>query len=264
MQERKKMELDRLTNQVLEAQHKVEELQAIVTSLTAKSLKFTAALATAETNKQQTLSNKNLLDEVVQNALDLQKNTAIALDEIVNADSKTQLVASEIKVLIGQLIYTAEKINKLASLVVRKKTQNPLISDELVTLVTTCGTDANNAISLTLKALQSTFEAQSANVASNATLALTNQQALELYQTLTGTKADGSKSERTSKCLKELLYDSKTNANAAYELLLKANEEITHQLDTEKINLDRALVNLESLKAGLEAVTGAELSVHEE
>jgi hypothetical protein len=165
--------LVQLTNQLLEAQQVVEQFQANVNSLSEKSGKFNGLLATADANKLKALSNKNLLDVVVKNALDLQYCASTASEKMAKADSKTQIVASEIKDLLDKLIYTAEMMNKLDNLIIRKKAANPLISDELVTLMATIGTDANNAIALTLTALQSAFEAQASNVMSKATIVIT-------------------------------------------------------------------------------------------
>ncbi len=76
---------------------------------------------------------------------------------MVIAKGQTVQVAENINSVINKLIYSAESINKLANLVVRKKAQNPLISDELVSMITTAGTDANNAVAVTLVALKSAF-----------------------------------------------------------------------------------------------------------
>ena len=69
--ERKKQELDELSQKVLNAKSLVEQLTAIVDSLTSKSDKLKTDLATAETNKAKALSNKNLVDEVINNLLTL-------------------------------------------------------------------------------------------------------------------------------------------------------------------------------------------------
>src|SRR5688500_7488000 len=78
--ENKKAELDALTNQVIDAQHHLEQVQAIVDSLTEKSQRFSAFLAAATVNKTNALANWNMVIQVVQSARDLMINSMIALD----------------------------------------------------------------------------------------------------------------------------------------------------------------------------------------
>jgi hypothetical protein len=51
------------------------------------------------------------------------------------------------------------------------------------------------------------------------------------------------------------LYDANTNANAAYELLLKANKEITHQLNTASSKLNKAEVIFRVLQSTIAAAS---------
>jgi hypothetical protein len=258
--EKKRAELDLLTNQVIDAQYDVEQLQAVVNSLTEKSEKFQGFLAIADTNKAQALSNRNLLDQVVQNALSLKDNSQIAFNEMVLADSKTKEVAKEIKNLINKLIYSAEVINKLANLVIRKKALNPLISDDLVSRIGTAGTDANNAVALALVALQSTFAAQASNLESEAATALEYTQSIKLYQILTGTMPDGKKSEDYDNCLAKLLYDAYNSAKISYEHAHQATRDTTIQLNKANANLTKAQIKLRSLQLGLAAGNAAALA----
>ena len=183
--EQKKAELDTLAAQVLDAQHELDQCEATVAALTEKLNLLQNLLAEGESNTTQAQNNKTLIDAVVQSALDLQNNSSIAYKEIAAADSKTKDLAAAIKILMDKLIYSAEMINKLASIVTRKKALNPLISDELVSMINTAGSDANNAVALTLVALQSTFSATASNIMSEGALALENTQAITLYQMLT-------------------------------------------------------------------------------
>jgi len=102
--ERKKTELDALTLKVSDAQHDVEQYQAIVTALTEKSNNFLAYLATADNDKTQAYNNKIFIDQTVQSALDLQNNSDIAFGEIVLANaskgSYTLNIINSIEMLI--------------------------------------------------------------------------------------------------------------------------------------------------------------------
>jgi hypothetical protein len=268
--ERKKQELDQLTQQVIDAQDTVDQYQAIVNSLTEKSNKLSTQLSTAEANKAQALSNKDLLDTMVNDAKDLQNNSEIAFDAIVLADAKIKVVAEEIKTTINNLIYSAEVINKLANLVIRKKASNPLISDELVTMVTTAGADANNAVALTLVALQSVFSSQATTLESEAAMALQLLQATKLYELMIGEEVDDIQNELPSPetptgsgetyTIQSLLDYAYTVTSNMYDESLKASKDTTKQLNDTESKLSDAQVQLASLQAGLAAANAASLA----
>ncbi len=262
--ERKKQELDNLTQQVLEAQGTVEQLEAIVSSLTTKSEKLQANLATAEENKTQALNNKDLSDEVVENLVSLKGESTTVFNDTVEAESKIKEVAKEINQVIEKLIFSAEVINKLGNLVIRKKAINPLISDELVTMVTTAGADANNAVSLTLLALQSVFTAQATTKESEAAAALELLQATKLYEFAVGSdtgesiKSDLPITEKTS--IKGLLEQAYEFSKKMYHEALLANKDTLKQLNSAKRELETAQVKLNSLQSALAAANAAALA----
>lgn len=252
----KKKELDSLTIQVLDAQDDVTQLQAIVASLTDKSNNFQAFLAAAEANRTQALNNKELVEAVVQNALDLQNNSNIAFNEMVLAKAKSQDVATNINSTINKLIYAAEAINKLGNIIIRKKAQNPLISDELVNMVTTAGNDANNAVALALVALKASFAAQATNLDSEAATTLEYTQSMKFYEMLT----NNSDNENPSICLQKMLHNAYTKAKSDYLHAQKANTETLQQLNLTTTELSKAQIKLRSLQSGLSAATAAALA----
>ena len=262
--ERKKAELDALTLQVLDAQQQVDQYQAIVTALTAKLNNFQAFLAIDDSNRTNALNNKNLVDQLVQSFLDLQNNSAIAFNEMAEADVITNELAANVNAVIQKLIYSAEMINKLAANVTRKKALNPLISDELVSMLTTAGTDANNAVALTLIALQTAFAAQSTNKESQAATALEYVQSMDVYQLITGTDANGNKVlDKDGKpvgSLQRLLHKAYTSSKTNYKETQLAIKLTTDQLNDAQISLAAAQVSLQSLQAGLAAGNAAALA----
>jgi len=273
--ERKKAELDELSNEVLDAQNTVVQLQAVVNSLTQKSATYNTFFIEAENNRAHALSNKNLINQVVQNALDLLNNSETAFDEMVLADAKTKSLAKMIKNLMDKLIYSAEIINKLSNIVIRKKEQNPLISDDLVSMINQAGSDANNAVALSLVALQSTFAAQASNIESEADSTLELTQAVNLYGILTGTTETltesinsmygvpltfDEKGTRNSTCLVSLIYTAYENASTTYKEAKVANEETIKQLAEATSNLTTAQIKLKSLQSGLAAGNAAALA----
>lgn len=253
--ERKKNELDALNIQILDAQGNVAQYQSIVNALTTKSNDLQGFLATATNNKTQAYNNKILNDQLVQSAADLESNSKIAFNEMIEANVMTKLLTTKINTVIGKLIYSAEVINKLANLIVRKKALNPLISDELVSMITIAGTDANNAVALTLVALQSAFVAHAIEMEAETTMGLEYTQSIGFTEMLTGyANADGPAS------LQQLFYQAYADAKKNYALAEKANFTTAKQLNMAKATLNTAQVKLKSLQSGLAAANAAALA----
>lgn len=274
--ERKKKELDDLGNQVINAQYEVDQLQATVIAVSDKSQKVVAYLGMSEADKTHALNNKNLLEEVIENALTLRDNSKLVFDKMGITNITTKQLAKDTKTLMDKLIYSAEMINKLSMLIIRKKALNPLISDELVSIVNAAGNDANNAVTLTLVALKSTFAAQASSIESEAAVALEYTQAILLYQVLTGTievykKAGENKDENftpnsdpknggAKNCLQLLLDKAYIKAETQHNLLYTACSDITKQLNAANAKSNKAKIKLKSLQSGLAAATAAALA----
>lgn len=256
--EQKKAELDELTIKVIDAQHNVAQFQAIVDSLTEKSTKIQGFLATDEEIRSQTYNNKLLIEQMVQNALDLKNNSQIAVTEMAKATTNSKDLAPKIKVLIDKLIYVAEIINKLSNIIIRKKALNPLISDDLITMVGVAGKNANDAVALTLIALKSTFAAQASNRETEMAMALELDQSKDFYHLLTGTTDTNNTVNKTS--LTWYLDNAYTVARANYKQMEKAYKLITKQLGDANADLNKAQVKLKSLQAGLAAANAAALA----
>lgn len=274
--EKKKAELDALTIDVMDASHVVEQFQAIVLSLTEKANTFQDLLGRAESERSTALNNKGIIDQLVQNTLDLKNNSDIALSESGLSDSKTKELAAQVKVVMDKLIYSVEMINKLAIQVARKKKMNPLISDELVSMLTSAGNDANNAVALTLVALKSAFAAQASAMESKAASALEYSQSLALYQLMTGnthllarldkpgTHGDSSKPAPTAgkpgTSLVDLIDEAYAKARVNYEQAHEAFLTVTAELNDAQARLNKAQIKLKSLQLGLAAGNAAALA----
>lgn len=258
--ESKKAELDALSLQVIDAQYDVNKFQSIVTSLTDKVNNFQGFLATAENTRTQAYNNKILMDQLLQNAIDLKNNSNIAFNEIVVADSKTKDLSTNIKMVIDKLIYSVDVLNKLSAIVTRKKALNPLISDELISVLSTAGSDANNAIALTLIALKSTFAAQASNTESEAAIELAYTQSDDLYECLIGAPDEDNDTGKKEISLNQLLHNAYTNAKENYHRMEKALTMSTKQLNDAKSDLNKAQIKLKSLQSGLAAANAAALA----
>jgi len=248
--EKKKAELDALALQVINAQGDLQQFQSIVDSLTEKVSNFQGFLAAADAARTQAYSNRTLANQLSQSAVDLGNNSMIAFNGIVGADGKTQALAAGVKQVISKLIYSAEAINKLSLLVIRKKALNPLISDELVSLIGAAGKDANSAVALTLVALKATFAAMASNLESEASLDLVYLQASRLQELL----------KKGTPSIVTLLDDAYTAANKNYIQTEVALKMTTSQLNNANFALYKAQVKLSSLQSGLAAANAAALA----
>jgi len=288
--EKKKAEIDQLTNEVIDAQNEVEQLQAIVNSLTDKSSKLQILLTADEANKASTLANKEAIDAIIDSVIDLLINSKTTFQGTVNGDKQIKKLAVSIDDVINKLIYSAEVVNKLSNLITRKKAQNPLISDELVTMATNAGTDANNAVALTLTALNSVFAAQTTAIEAEGVMSLELLQAIRLYEFITGEDLSDVVNEEVTVFIaklyefkkkkiiivditqeeievdvqkaniKELIYKAYQTAALRYQITLKACKNAAEQLSEAEGRLSKATIKLNSLEAGLAAANAAALA----
>ena len=241
--EKKKTELDDLTLQVIAAQNDVVRNQAIVDSLTQKATDFQGFLSLAENNRTQAHNHKTSADQLIQSAADLKNNSAIACSKMNTASDSTDKLSLAVKQLTDKLIYSASLVNKLANEVIKQKALNPLISDDLVRMAGAAERDANNAVALTLVALQSVFAARATNQGSAAVLSLEDRQAKDLYDMVLA-------------CQK-LLDGAYRDAKDHYHLQETAFKAIGKQLTDAQTALNKAQVKLKSLQSGLSAAHAA-------
>lgn len=252
--ERKKSELDALQIKMTNQQFLVEQSQAVVDSLSTKLTKFQAYLVTADSNKTKALANRELLQEIIKNARNLVQGSRVCKKQVVEAHDQNKEVASSTTQLINELIYAADVINKLANLVTRQKALNPLISDELVAMIATAGTDANNAVALTLTALKSSYTTQASLDENEAIAVLEFIKAEELLKNITTNDSDSETS------LKDSINQAYKEAKSQYNLALDASNDTTKQLEDSKAQLEKQKVALASTQAELAAATAAALA----
>jgi hypothetical protein len=265
--ERKKKELDALAISLLNAEYKVSQFQAIVDSLTAKSVEFEGFLQNADAARAQALANFNTIQDIQKEVVNLSYNSQITLAESNAALLKSERLALQIKQVIDQLIYSVEIINKFTSLIISKKALNPLISDDLVSLASVAGKDANTAVALTLVALKSSFVANATNIEAQGLVIVVNTQSQNLKANW-GEKAKQTPAADTQqppvqdefKSIYTLLQDANQQAIANYAVISSANDAVLGELDDAKIKLDKATVKLKSLQLGYAAANAAALA----
>ncbi len=184
--EKKQAELNALTFQVTTTQYKVDQLQAIVTSLSQKKADFALALTNAQANKETALSNFTQAKQVVDGIREMVRKTLLTVKQSGRADGKINDTAKQLSLVINQLIFSVEIIDKLAQMVNKKQASKGIISKDLVAAITAASADANNAVATTLAALNSCYVAMASANESHQITVLEYIQGLELYALISG------------------------------------------------------------------------------
>lgn len=262
---KKYADIEGLTNAVAVAQYEVDELNSIVTSLTAKQTQFSALLSKAESDKNTALSNYNQVKVVANKVATLrQYSSSIAAqmasalqtdDETPNVYCKVNSTAKTMSVLIEKLIFSVDVIEKLSGFVNRQKAANPVIPDELVSILGQATSDSNNAVSLTLKAMQSAYSSVYYADDVSSVSGLEMQQAEKLNEILGNEQQD--KKNPSSNTLFSQIHIMYDVACDSYDHALTASAMATSQLEHAQSNLATATTALTALKAGLEAAKAA-------
>ncbi|MBV1873603.1 MAG: hypothetical protein KUG80_02415 [Gammaproteobacteria bacterium] len=258
--EQKKAELDALETAVKEGEYKVEQLQSVVSSLQDKSTEFTGFLTDAENSKEIALTNYNLVKSVANTVNELKHNANIVKAQTSNAENKLKITANNVAELIKQLIFSSEIIDKLAQLIIKKKSLNVLISDELVTIINTATTDANEAVAATLLALKSCYAAMATGEESMDISALEYKQSMILYQLLTGSEINENKQQfygdlaiKELAVVDERLKSVKSAENAVLAALNTdpKNTVLSGSVKTEEVGVNASISDIDSLESTL-------------
>lgn len=254
-------DVEKITNQVNNAQYKVDELTAVVDSLTAKQSQFATLLSQADAKKLTALDHYNQVRMVATDIQELYKYSSTVKVQTAGVQKSISNTTKVMSDLINKLIFSADVIEKLGELVNRQKAINQVIPDELVTILATATTDANNAVALTLTALQSIYASLATADQANSLSQLEKEQAADLTLMLTGTKPDAnvtySDAAQNGPHLVTLLKSAYETSRSNYEAALQASDMATNQLNSAKEDLATATTILNSLKAGLEAAKAA-------
>lgn len=265
--DRTKARIDAITEQVTSEQYIVTQRQAIVTSLTAKSAQFSATLATASDTQATALTNLNLANDALAAAAALTAGTAQAQAQAAAADLAMIAVCEDMALMINKLVFTGEIIDRLVQLINKQKAANPLIPDSIITYLNQATTDANNAVALTLTALQSCYAAQATLRESRASMNLSAQQSAALQARMEH-QAFARGATVTSKVLEigyaddcagvvAWLQQGYLAAKDGYNQALWNNDSVGAQLSYAQAMLASATTDLNSYKSGLNAATAA-------
>lgn len=265
--DRTKARIDAISEQVTSEQYIVMQRQAIVTSLTAKAAQFSAMLATASDTQATALANLNLANDALAAAAVLSTGTDQARTQALAADLAMIAVCDEMAIMVNKLVFTGEIIDRLVQLINKQKAANPLIPDSIITFLDQATTDANNAIALTLTALQSCYAAQATLRDSKASMSLNADQAAALQSKM---EKDASArgaivpvqalpigfTEQDAGVV-ALLQQGYRMAKEGYNKALWNDDSVAAQLAYAQAMLASATTDLNSYKSGLNAATAA-------
>ena len=265
--DRTKARIDAISEQVTGEQYIVTQRQAIVTSLTAKAAQFSTTLATASDTQATALANLNLGNEALAVAAVLAAGTVQAQAQSAAADLAMIAVCDSMALMVNKLVFTGEIIDRLVQLINKQKAANPLIPDSIISYLDQATTDANNAVALTLTALQSCYAAQATLRESRASMSLGAQQSAAL-QARMADQAFVRGATVTSQALEPGYSDDCAGvvawlqqgylaAKDGYNLALWSNDSVGAQLAYAQAMLASATTDLNSYKSGLSAATAA-------
>lgn len=244
----KNAEIESLTNKVNAALYKVDELTAVVQSLTTKQSHFAQLLTQADSKKATALNHFNQVKLVATNITELQRYSAVVNTQTCNANAAVCATSETMATLINQLIFSVDVIEKLAGFVNRQKAVNKVIPDELITVLNTATTDANSAVALTLTALQSSYASVSSADEAKSVSDLELQQSNDLENLLMGEGVDAAQQakqfERVEAALKKL-----EDALAALTASQSAGQQRFSELQAAKTEYDNANTMLTTAKS---------------
>jgi hypothetical protein len=189
-----------------------------------------------------------------------------ATGKVNQASSGASDVSAQMADLVNKLILSIEYINRAAQLVNKQKANNPLVPDKLIDNMAKAATSANNAIALTLTALQSCYVAEATLLESSNVLALGAEQSAQLRDRManlwdgqSGKVLAATSTPPTMDLpgVVGLLQQAYDNAKANYDEALVNNNIVTKQMAHAQSSLADAQVRLNSYQAGLAAATAA-------
>ncbi|WP_248798721.1 hypothetical protein [Pseudomonas sp. MWU13-2105] len=264
---KKNADIQYLTEQVQLAQNRVAQKQASVDSLQAKATRFANSLAQASANQASALVNYNLVKDATASAGNLASNFGTLVRQADRATEGATQVAQKMASLASKLIFSVEVVNKVAQLVNKQKALNRQLPDSLIEFMANATRDANNAVALTLTALQSCYAAESTLLESSAVIGVANNQANSLKARMeAGSTGIGAAIGRIlvglnlgadGEGMLQLLQRVYGNAVMTYNAALVNNSNVSEQLTHAQGQLALANMTLGSLQAGLKAATAA-------
>jgi hypothetical protein len=212
------------------------------------------------------LANLNLARDIHSSINSLFNSTILAKKQSDQASDSTTGISGQMATLINKLIFSVEIIDRFGQLVNKQKSSNPLVPDSLISCIAKAATDANNAIALTLTAMQSCYAAEATSLRAQKVINLQNIQVSHLKTQFENTDPTAATDANAATNggfipsglgLLALSRQAYHTFNQEYEQALADNNMVNKQLAYAQQMLVKATTSLSSYQAGLAAATAA-------
>lgn len=241
--------LNMLEQKVDEERRHVEQKQVVVNGGTAKMQYTRSFLEAADTERARTYANRSLVNELTQEIKNLENSADEVYHEMGIITAKSLAFAHELKSTTDRLICAVELLDKMANNLIRKKSLNPLISDDLIIMAGKAGNDASNAVSAMLTAMKATVAAVAGNQSSLAAATSIKAETKALHMTVAHNKQGVS--------LTQLYQQACDHANSTFDEADAAAIKAALELNAANLNLNNAQANLSSSQAAYVAACAA-------
>lgn len=258
MADRKKADLEMRTLSVQAAEMEVNELQAKVNALQQVVDQSSINLEKAHTSKEAALKNVDGCNSLLHSVTHLHLHAQTLKKQSSQANALTVKTTTEVSDLIKNLIYAGEQVNLFAEMVYKKKQANPLISDELISVLEAANAYLNAAIAATLNAFEGCYISYSTAGDVVILTHLEEKKASILLERMTGDKTTlSAQTSDQPKSLQPLLVRAYKLAAKEYDRSFAAQEIVIQQLGDAQIKFETVTQNLRSQQAGLDAAMAA-------
>ena len=241
--------LNMLEQKADEERRHVEQKQVVVNGVTAIMQYTQSFLGAAETERVKTYANRSLVNELTQEIKNLENITDEVCHEMQVTTTKSLAFVHELKSTANRLICAAELLDKMTTYLIRKKSLNPLISDDLIATTGKAGNDANHAVSAMLTAMETAVAAVAGNQSSLAAATSIKAETKVLHMTVAHNKEGLS--------LTQLYQQACDHANSSFNEADTAAIKAALELNAANLNLNKTKTSLSSFQAALAAACNA-------
>ncbi|WP_420590828.1 hypothetical protein [Bacterioplanoides sp.] len=186
--ERKKADISALTDDVEVLEYQLRQQQAVVDELSEKATEFSAQLADAEKKRDQAARRSDMVIEAASNVRSIMHKASMVQKQTGKSGAGASKTLVQMKTLVQQVIFSADLVGRLVVMVQKKKSAGALISSELIRVLDGAAKDADGAVSSTLKALTSCYNAVAETEDSTRLTHQELHQSIELYTMISGDK----------------------------------------------------------------------------
>jgi hypothetical protein len=201
--ERKKADLASLIDNVEALEFQQQQQQAVVEELELKTKEFSEQLKEADGKREQAAIRSDRVIDAASHVRSIMHKASMVKKQTSRSDAVTSKTLTEMKKLVQQVIFAADLVNRLVLMIQKKKSSGALISSELSRVLESASTDADTAVTATLKALTSCHTAVAASEDGARLTHQELQQSIELYAMISGDKNILNEVQALQQCIEE-------------------------------------------------------------